>query len=333
MAWIESHQELRNHPKTKRLARKLDIQPAAAIGHLHCLWWWSADYAPDGDLTEFDDWEIADAAGYEGDNPAEFKDALIFAGFLDNTNQGTLLLHDWMDYAGKNLKKREQARERSQRYRDKQAANIGKTQETGALNANETDTEKEQNATVTHTQRIRSDTVRTGNAPTEHNITEHNSTVDDSTEQESNTPPLSPASGGGDAEPSGKPPDLQEQRFDAFWKLYPKKQGKGAALKAWKKIKPDKALFERIMTAVQDNLDRNQQWRRDNGQYIPNPSTWLNQQRWLDELQSQQRGGAANATGRTDGADRQRIGGADNPAEFQRSTGFRSADSGTADDG
>ena len=25
-------------------------------------------------------------------------------------------------------------------------------------------------------------------------------------------------------------------------------------------------------------------WQRDKGQYIPNPSTWLNQQRWLDDL-------------------------------------------------
>lgn len=174
-------------------------------------------------------------------------------------------------------------------------------------------------------------TNATDNVNVNENVDENVGADEDVNERD--TPPLSPASGGGDAEPSGKPPDLQEQRFDAFWKIYPKKQGKGAALKAWKKIKPDKALFEQIMTAAKDNLDRNQQWRRDNGQYIPNPSTWLNQQRWLDELQNQQRGGAANATGRIDGADRQRIGGADNPAEFQRSTGFRSADSGTADDG
>ena len=25
------------------------------------------------------------------------------------------------------------------------------------------------------------------------------------------------------------------------------------------------------------------QWRRDNGQYIPYPATWLNQERWNDE--------------------------------------------------
>lgn len=147
------------------------------------------------------------------------------------------------------------------------------------------------------------------------------------------TPPSSPASGGGevDGKAREKPPDLQEQRFDEFWKFYPKKQGKGAAAKAWRKIKPDKALFEQIMAAVRDNIDRNQQWRRDNGQYIPNPSTWLNQQRWLDELQGKKMGGGTNATGRTDGASA-RIG-ADNPAAFQRSTGFRSADSGTGDDG
>ena len=25
-------------------------------------------------------------------------------------------------------------------------------------------------------------------------------------------------------------------------------------------------------------------WKRDKGQYIPNPSTWLNQKRWEDDL-------------------------------------------------
>ena len=52
MAWIESHQELRHHYKTKRLARELKVTVAAAIGHLHCLWWWAIDFAPDGDLSK-----------------------------------------------------------------------------------------------------------------------------------------------------------------------------------------------------------------------------------------------------------------------------------------
>jgi hypothetical protein len=29
---------------------------------------------------------------------------------------------------------------------------------------------------------------------------------------------------------------------------------------------------------------RSKQWLKDDGQYLPNPATWLNQCRWLDEL-------------------------------------------------
>ena len=34
MAWIEAHQELRNHPKTKKAARLLGISRPQMIGHL-----------------------------------------------------------------------------------------------------------------------------------------------------------------------------------------------------------------------------------------------------------------------------------------------------------
>jgi hypothetical protein len=32
---------------------------------------------------------------------------------------------------------------------------------------------------------------------------------------------------------------------------------------------------------------KSKQWQKDDGQYIPNPSTWLNQGRWDDELEAQ----------------------------------------------
>ena len=51
MAWIKSQQVLREHPKLKRLARRLEVSVPAALGHLHMLWWWALDYAQDGDLT------------------------------------------------------------------------------------------------------------------------------------------------------------------------------------------------------------------------------------------------------------------------------------------
>ncbi|GIM48438.1 hypothetical protein DNHGIG_39870 [Collibacillus ludicampi] len=52
MAWLKSHQEIARHPKTKRLAKALDISLPTAIGHLHLLWWWAMDFAKNGDLSK-----------------------------------------------------------------------------------------------------------------------------------------------------------------------------------------------------------------------------------------------------------------------------------------
>jgi len=54
MAWIESNQEVGRHPKTKKLARLLDISVVTAVGHLHYLWWWALDFAQEGVLTKFE---------------------------------------------------------------------------------------------------------------------------------------------------------------------------------------------------------------------------------------------------------------------------------------
>ena len=66
--------------------------------------------------------------------------------------------------------------------------------------------------------------------------------------------------------------------FADFWKAYPKKQGIGAAEKAWKKIKPSEQLLGAMLFAI-SKQKRSRQWREG---YIPNPATWLNQRRWED---------------------------------------------------
>ena len=92
MAWIESHQTLRDHPKALKLARLLEVSRPAVIGHLQCLWWWATDYAPDGDLSRHDELDIAIGADWEG-NPSEFVDALARVGFLDRDVDSTLTIH------------------------------------------------------------------------------------------------------------------------------------------------------------------------------------------------------------------------------------------------
>ena len=82
---------------------------------------------------------------------------------------------------------------------------------------------------------------------------------------------------------------VAKNRFELFWAAYPNKTGKGAAQKAWNKISPGAALFSQIMEALQKAV-RCERWIRENGRYIPNPATWLNQKRWEDEYTTQSRG-------------------------------------------
>ena len=74
-----------------------------------------------------------------------------------------------------------------------------------------------------------------------------------------------------------EPADL----FAEFWSAYPKKIGKDAAAKAFGRRKPGRELLQNMLDAI-DAQKLSDQWRRDGGQYIPNPATWLNQGRWQD---------------------------------------------------
>lgn len=78
---------------------------------------------------------------------------------------------------------------------------------------------------------------------------------------------------------------LFDKRFSEFWEAYPKKVGKKDAMKAFKAAKVTDELHKRIIAAVEVNK-QSEQWNKSNGQYIPNPSTWLNQGRWDDEIVS-----------------------------------------------
>jgi hypothetical protein len=70
-----------------------------------------------------------------------------------------------------------------------------------------------------------------------------------------------------------------EMYFEDFWYKYPKKVGKQEAVKAWKKSKPD---ILKVIDALNWQIP-SKQWQAENGKYIPNPATYLNQGRWEDE--------------------------------------------------
>jgi len=77
--------------------------------------------------------------------------------------------------------------------------------------------------------------------------------------------------------------NVLENYFEDFWYKYPKKVGKEAARKAWKKANPD---IIKVIDAI--NWQREtKQWQAEDGKYIPNPATYLNQGRWMDEAPEQ----------------------------------------------
>lgn len=79
------------------------------------------------------------------------------------------------------------------------------------------------------------------------------------------------------------PPKGVAAGFAEFWSAYPLKKAKATAEKAWAKLKPSAELQASILSAIAAHK-LSADWMRDGGQYIPHPTTWLNQRRWEDEV-------------------------------------------------
>lgn len=74
--------------------------------------------------------------------------------------------------------------------------------------------------------------------------------------------------------------------FDEFWQAYPNRKGKGAAAKKYEKI--DDETHKAILLAIEAQK-RYRTAAAKTGEFMPEwcmPATWLNQQRWLDEIAS-----------------------------------------------
>lgn len=71
--------------------------------------------------------------------------------------------------------------------------------------------------------------------------------------------------------------------FEQFWKLYPKKNSRKDAAKAWAKLKLNDELHQTVITALGSHCI-SEDWTKEGGRYIPNAATWLNGERWHDVL-------------------------------------------------
>lgn len=96
-----------------------------------------------------------------------------------------------------------------------------------------------------------------------------------------NNPPLPPTSSAGGECARGVIAAEMDDRFDRFWKAYPRKVGKDAARRAFAKRKPSEALLAKMLAAIAMQ-SQTVDWLREGGRFVPHPATWLNQGRWQD---------------------------------------------------
>ncbi|MDO4549304.1 MAG: hypothetical protein Q4D04_14535, partial [Clostridia bacterium] len=122
MAWIELHQTRARHPKTLRLAALIKKDRRYACGLLDDLWLWALDAADrDGKLKGVSREDMAVALDLSGKEGTRVVAALIASGYVEESENGEMTIHDWYDYTGKLNDKRsvrrEQTRERQRRLR------------------------------------------------------------------------------------------------------------------------------------------------------------------------------------------------------------------------
>lgn len=243
-----------SNTKIKKLHRALGAESVLSLIY---LWLYVAENRPHGELRGMDEYDIAIAAQWQGD-AKEFVATLKDMKFLDKKGK-QYFVHDWAE----NNPWAAGAPERKQRA--KIAAKVKWEKEKLKKLSDETEL------------------IIEGEIHSEKDMLPENKDNDGCDEQNlamllpdfSNAPSPSPF-------PSPLPLPIPINSFDVFWKAYPKKTGKGAAEAAWKKIKSPSSTIQEILKALEwqrSSLD----WTKENGQYIPNPSTYLNQKRWLDE--------------------------------------------------
>lgn len=72
-------------------------------------------------------------------------------------------------------------------------------------------------------------------------------------------------------------------KFEKFWEMYPKKVDKGKAKTIWDRIcqrKQNRPTWRELSLSLA-RQKKSERWQ--NKKFIPHPSTWLNQSRWLDD--------------------------------------------------
>ena len=87
------------------------------------------------------------------------------------------------------------------------------------------------------------------------------------------------------------------EMFAVAYSEYPKHVARKAAEKAWSKLQVDEETFAVILKAIL--IQKRTIWLGKELQYVPHFATWLNGERWTDEVDYEQFESKSDAIART----------------------------------
>lgn len=73
--------------------------------------------------------------------------------------------------------------------------------------------------------------------------------------------------------------------FEIFWRAYPNQKSKGQAIKTFDKLVKEGVITQDVMKLILKDLEKRkgyENWLKEDGRYIPHPSTYLNALSWAD---------------------------------------------------
>jgi len=283
------------HPKTKKLIRRLG--PGAGW-HLVCLFLWAVSNRSNGNLAGMSDEDLEIAVDWAGE-PGAFVGALVEVRFLDG-EEGARSIHDWADhnpYAASAEDRsqssawaalcrrygREGAAARMPEYAARMRVAESRTDESCGSHAGRMPVAENRNADSC-------DPSAPLPSPSPLPLPSPLPSPSPEQQQSAGAQPLAAAvATAGHAEAGGL-----ADGFDEFWKLYPRKEAKPDARKAWTSrrigTKPD--LVARILEDVRERTARHRPWLDG---FTPHPATYIRGERWEDALDERGPKGSAAA--------------------------------------
>lgn len=264
MAWARISDDFHDHAKVAELT--VDLEGIAALG----LWtlalsWVRADRRRAGIIP------TGIAMRLSAGNGKQLASRLVEAGLWDET-AGGWQFHDFDHiYTPEDLsQKRAEAGRRGGKA-------SGQTRRDRAEQSKNEATAK-QSASVSEAKQVEASHTRAG-------ATTH---YPDASKEAS--PPSSPPKGTKRARATITDDDPD---FTAFWKVYPRREAKGPARTSWLKAL-GKATAQQLIANAEAYRDR---MRHQETRFIALPTTWLNQERWLDEPNANRPRAVGNANG------------------------------------